>query len=67
MTKQKQLYDLLAKQDNKQKLIELLISDNEFWSKDQAKKDISDLSDMYSDQELDNYIKLLKYDNIINN
>lgn len=58
MEKATQLYNLLASKDMKKEIIELMVSDSEFYSKEQRELDIQNIADVYDDETIDNYIKV---------
>lgn len=58
INKWKILYDILSKQDLKKEIIELCISDNEFYSEEQSILDIDNFNSIYNEKELDEYIKI---------
>ena len=58
INKWKILYDILSKQDLKKEIIELCISDNEFYSEKQSILDIDNFNSIYNEKELDEYIKI---------
>lgn len=51
------LWNLLAKKDLKKELIELIMTDNEFWSKESREDAIDTLIGTYNEETIKEFIK----------